>query len=98
MFLNSLRKKEVEAQVEFTLKLWKGLGSPVIDVTGKKHSLSVYVLYVFGILAGRCCSEWYCKGERLGYERSGFEVQVRPWVAIFLSCWIETLSITGQKI
>ena len=25
-FLNSLRKNEVEVQVEFTLKLWKGLG------------------------------------------------------------------------
>ena len=32
----------------------------------------------------------YCsgKGERLEYERSGFEVQVRA---------IETISITGQK-
>ena len=23
------------------------------------------------------------RGESLGYERSGFEVQVRPWVTIF---------------
>ena len=34
--------------------------------------------------------------ERLGYERCGFEVRVRPWVAI-LFILIETLSITGQK-
>ena len=27
-FLNGLRKNHVEAQVEFTSKLWKGLGSP----------------------------------------------------------------------
>jgi len=55
-FLNSLKKNDVEAQVEFTVKekLWKGLGSPVIDVSVKKNSLLVYVL--FGIFAGRFCS------------------------------------------
>ena len=37
-------------------KLWKGLGSPVIDVTDKKDSLLVHVLNVFVILAGRCGS------------------------------------------
>ena len=37
-------------------KLWKGLGSPVIEVTVKKDSLVVYVLTIFGILAGRCGS------------------------------------------
>jgi len=34
--------------------------------------------------------------KRVGYESSGFEVQVRPWVAIFFLL-IEKLSITGQK-
>ena len=38
------------------LKLWKGLGSPVIDETDKKGSLLVYLLNFFGILAGRCGS------------------------------------------
>ena len=37
-------------------KLWKGLGPPVIEVTVKKDSLVVYVLTIFGILAGRCGS------------------------------------------
>ena len=55
-FLNSFRKNEVEAQVEFTLKIMVGLGSPVIDVTVKKYSLLVYVLKFFGILAGWCGS------------------------------------------
>ena len=54
--MNSLRKNEVETRVEFTLKLWKGLGSTVIDVTVKKDSLLVYVLNFIGILAGRCGS------------------------------------------
>ena len=52
MLLNSPRKNDVEAQLEFTWKLRKGLGSPVIDVTVKKDSLLVYVLEFFGILAG----------------------------------------------
>ena len=39
-------------------KLWKGLGSPVIDVTVTKDSLLVYELNFFGIiiLAGQCGS------------------------------------------
>ena len=58
-FLNSLRKNEGEAQVEFTFKilLWKGLGSPVIDETVKKDTLLVYVINFFGILADRCSSQ-----------------------------------------
>ena len=41
--------------MKLLLKLWKGLGSPVINVTlVKKDSLLVYVLKFFGFLAGRC--------------------------------------------
>ena len=61
-------------------KLWKVLGSPVICESLNTNSLLVYVLKFFRILEDRCG-----KGERLGYERSArFEVQVRPWVAIFV--------------
>ena len=44
--------------VEFSKrqKLWKGLGSPVIDESGTKDSLLVCVLKFFGIMAGRCSS------------------------------------------
>ena len=54
-FLNSSRENDVEAHVEFLirLKLWKGLGSPVIDVSVKKDSWLVYVVKLFWILAGR---------------------------------------------
>ena len=76
---------------EFTLlKLWKGLGSPVIDVSVKKDILLVFF---FGILVGRCGGT----GERLGLERSWSEVRIRLSVAIFFLIFItETLSITGQ--
>ena len=40
MFLNSLRKNEVEAQLEFT---WKIMERASYDVTVKKDSLLVYV-------------------------------------------------------
>ena len=56
MFLNSLRKKKFKPKLNVRGKLWKGLGSPVIDVTVKKDSLPVYVLNFFGILFGRCGS------------------------------------------
>ena len=48
-FLNSLKKNDVEAHVEFTVneKLWKGLWSPVIDVSVKKNSLLVYAINYF---------------------------------------------------
>ena len=55
-FLNSLRKNDVEAEVEFSLKLLKGFGSPVIDVSVSNDSLVVYVLKCFAILACRCGS------------------------------------------
>ena len=51
-FSNSVRKNDVGAQVEFSLKFTKGLGSPVIDVILKKGSLLVYLPTFFGILAG----------------------------------------------
>ena len=56
--LNCLRKNDIEAQVEFSKrqKLWNGLGSPVIDVSGKKDSLLVYVLTFFEILVAHCGS------------------------------------------
>ena len=54
-FLNNLRKNDVDAQVE--KKLWKVLGSPVIDETVKKDSLLVkYVLKFFEIMVGWCGS------------------------------------------
>ena len=73
-FLNSLRKDEVEAQVECTLKIWKGLGSPVII---GYYSPSTICIYPATWSFSHSCAE------RLGYERSWFHVQVRPWVAIF---------------
>ena len=56
-------------------KLWKGLGSPVIDVSVKRDSLRVDVLKFFGILAARCGS--VVVRER-GYERSEFKVRAGP--------------------
>ena len=53
MFLNSLRKNEVEAQIEFTLNVMEREGSAVIDVPVKKDSLLVSVLKFFVILADR---------------------------------------------
>ena len=40
----------------------------------------VYILNFFRIFAGLCDS--VVVRERIGYERSGFEVRARPWVAI----------------
>ena len=51
--MNSLRKNEVEAQIEFTLTVMESEGSAVIDVPVKKDSLLVYVLKFFVILADR---------------------------------------------
>ena len=50
----SPRKNDVEAQVEFTLKVMEGSAVVVVSVT--KDSLLVYVPKIFGILAGRCGS------------------------------------------
>ena len=54
------------------LKSWKGLGSPVIDVSVKRDSLLAYRLKFFGILAGGCVSvvvrerDWDTKGPASG--------------------------------
>ena len=59
----------------YVTKLWKALGSPVIDVTVKKAKLLVYVLNFCGILAHRCGN--VVVRERLGYERSRFDPGLR---------------------
>ena len=46
----------MKAKLNLREKLWKGLGSPVIDETVKKDSLLAYVLNFFGILTVRCGS------------------------------------------
>ena len=54
--LNSSRENDVEAQVEFLirLKLWKGLESPVIRMYQlRKDSWIVCVVKLFGFLASR---------------------------------------------
>ena len=54
--MNSLRKNDVETQVEFTFKVMEraSIVSPVIAVSVKKNSLLVKVLKLFGIWAGLC--------------------------------------------
>ena len=69
-------------------------------MTNKTDSLLVYVLKFFGILAGRCGSVVVREREReresLGYEKSGFDIELR--FSYLLTCLIrvETLSIAGQ--
>ena len=61
-------------------KLWRGLGSPVTDISFKDDSLPVHVFIFLWNFGG---SMWLCsgEGERLGYKRSGFD----PTVTIFSS-------------
>ena len=47
----------MKPKLNLRLKLWKGLGPPVIDETVKKDTLLVYVINFFGILADRCSSQ-----------------------------------------
>ena len=54
MFLNTVRKNNVDAQVEFSSKFTKRARVTYYDVTVKKDSLLVYVLKFFEILVG-----WY---------------------------------------
>ena len=84
-FFNSLRKNDVEAQVEITLN-WKELGSPVIDVSFTTNSLLVICTQIFRN-SGRSVWKYSGKGETIIRK-----VQVRTCFAI-----TETLSITGQK-
>ena len=68
-FLNSLRKNDVEAQVDFTLKVLKRARVTCYrDVTVKKDSLLVYVLKCFRIL------EVGMVVERLGSQRLGYKM------------------------
>ena len=55
-FLIGLERTTLKAKLNLRLKLWNGLGPPVIDVSVKKDSLLVYVLNLFGILVCRCGS------------------------------------------
>lgn len=46
-FLIVLERTTLNPKLNLRYKLWKGLGSPVIDVSVKKDSLLVYVLNFF---------------------------------------------------
>ena len=46
----------MKSKLNLRLKLWKRIGSPVIDVSIKRDSLLVYILKFFGILTGGCGS------------------------------------------
>ena len=52
MFLNIVRKNEVDAPVEFSLKFTERARVTYYDVTIKKDSLLVYMLKVFEISVG----------------------------------------------
>ena len=47
MFWIVLKRRKLKPKLNLRLKLWKGLGSPVIDVTVMKDSLLFYVLKFF---------------------------------------------------
>ena len=95
-FLNSLRKNDVEAQVEFTLRVLKRARVTCYrDVTVKKDSLLVYVLKCFRILEVGMVVEWQ-GSQRLGYKMSQFEVRVRPWITIFFIFNRNTLQKIGS--
>ena len=75
-------------------KLWKGLGSPVINISVKRDSLLVYVFKFFELLARRCDSV-VVRGrdkENNINKSSGFDPGL---LFSFLST--EALSITNQK-
>ena len=54
MFLNTVRKNDIDAPGEFSLKFTKRARVTCYDVTVNKDSLLVYVLKFFEILVG-----WY---------------------------------------
>ena len=49
-----LERATLKPKLNLPKNLWKGLGSPAIDVSVKKYNLLVYVLKFFGISVGRC--------------------------------------------
>ena len=48
-----LERTTLKPTLNLRQRLWKGLGSPIIDVSVKKDNLLVYVLQFFDIWAGR---------------------------------------------
>ena len=71
-FLNSLRKKKIEAQVEFTLKVRERAGVTYYRCISYERQLIIIYTLIFRNCGGLA---WQCsgKGERLAYERTGFE-------------------------
>ena len=67
-------RSPLKPKLNLRLRLFKGLGSPVMNVSVKENSLLVSVLKFFGILADQCGS--VTKKEREGDERSRFVVWV----------------------
>ena len=90
-----LERTKLKPKLNLREKLWKGLGSPVIDVTVKKDSLLVYVFHFFGILAGRCGSVAVRERDK-DRKDTGSRSRLDPMLP-FCFFFIETLSITGQK-
>ena len=73
-------------------KLWKGLGSPVINISVKKYSLLGYVFKFFGVLAGQCDSV-VVRGRNKELKVPGSRSEFDPRLLLL----IEALSTTGQK-
>ena len=76
-------------------KLWKRLGSPVINISVKKYSLLVYVFKLFGVLAGQCDSV-AVRGREKEIKVPGSRSEFDPGL-LFSFLLTEALSITGQK-
>ena len=76
-------------------KLWKRLGSPVINISVKKYSLLVYVFKLFGVLAGQCDSV-VVRGRDKEIKVPGSRSEFDPGL-LFSFLLTEALSITGQK-
>ena len=55
-FVIVAERTTLETKLNLRLKLWKGPGSAVIDVSVKKNSLLVCVRKFLGILVGQCGS------------------------------------------
>ena len=95
--MKSLRKNNVEAQVEFTLKVMeRARVTPVIDVSVKKNSLFVMYLNCSDFWRVRCCSvmvrERNIRIRKVRVRAPRWTLTLR--FSFFLT---ETLSITGQK-